>query len=143
MDDIISTYQTYLMYKASSSASWTKLYDIKELPDLIGLPEQIDVTTLSDPEREYIPGIRSNEQKTFLCNYNDTGYDTIAALENQDIDLAVWLGADSSGNPDGSYGKFEGVGRVNAAKPGGGVNAAQDMQVVCTMSQGFKKVASA
>lgn len=137
----ISTYQTYLMYgTGTGTIAWTKLYDIKDVPDLVGLPEQIEVTTLSDPEREYIPGIRDNEQKTFTANYDAAGYDTLVALEGQELDLAVWFGADSDGvTPDGHDGKFVGKGYVNIGKPGGGVNEAHDMQIVCTMTKGFTK----
>ena len=54
-----STYQTYLMYKATTggSATFSKLTDIISLPDLGAPPEQIDVTTLSDRQRKYIPGV--------------------------------------------------------------------------------------
>lgn len=54
----ISTYKTYLMYKATSAATqYTKLIDIKSFPDLGGEPERIDVTTLSDKIRKYTPGV--------------------------------------------------------------------------------------
>ena len=141
----ISTYQTYLMYgTGTSTITWTKLCDIKDIPDLVGLPEQIEVTTLSDPEREYIPGLRSNDQKTFTANYDSDVYDTIEAMAGTEMPLAVWFGASTAGGvdtPDGSNGKFEGKGYVNMAKPGGGVNDPHDMQVVLTMTQGFRKVA--
>lgn len=32
----ISSYKTYLMYKASDSGTYTKLIDIKDFPDLGG-----------------------------------------------------------------------------------------------------------
>lgn len=45
----ISTYQTYLMYKSTtSSATYTKLIDITSFPDLIPPKERIDITSLSD-----------------------------------------------------------------------------------------------
>lgn len=54
----ISTYKTYLMYKATTAATeYTKLLDIKSFPDLGGEPERIDVTTLSDKIRKYTPGV--------------------------------------------------------------------------------------
>ena len=138
------TYQTYLMYgTGSGTITWTKLADIKEVPDLIGLPESVEVTTLSDPEHEYIPGIRANEQKTFPCNYDSATYDTIAAMEGTEYPLAVWIGAQSDGTtPDGHNGKFEGKGYINVGKSGGGVNDPHNMEIVCTMTKGFKKVSS-
>lgn len=32
----ISTYQTYLMYRATSSGTYEKVIDIKDYPDMIG-----------------------------------------------------------------------------------------------------------
>jgi len=65
-------------------------------------------------------------------------------MAGTEMPLAVWFGASTAGGvdtPDGSNGKFEGKGYVNMAKPGAGVNDPHDMQVVCTMTQGFRKVA--
>ena len=47
----ISTYKTYLMYRTNSSGTWAKVVDITSFPDLIGTPERIDITTLSDAQR--------------------------------------------------------------------------------------------
>ena len=44
----ISTYQTYLMYRTTTSDSYTKLIDITNFPDLIPPKERIDITSLSD-----------------------------------------------------------------------------------------------
>ena len=54
----ISSYQTYLMRgtESGNNVTWAKLIDIKEFPDLGGEPERLDITTLSDPMRLYIPG---------------------------------------------------------------------------------------
>ena len=140
----ISTYQTYLMYgtTVNNVTTYSKLCDIKDYPDLIGQPEQIEVTTLSDPEREYIPGIRSNDQKTFTANYDPTDFSTIAALTGE-MPLAIWFGANIVGTtvtPDGHDGKLEGKGKVSLGIPGAGVNDPTNMQVICTMSKGFERV---
>lgn len=47
----ISTYKTYLMYRTTTSGSYAKVIDITSFPDLIGTPERIDITTLSDAQR--------------------------------------------------------------------------------------------
>ena len=55
----MSTYQTYLMLgTGSGTITYSKLIDIKDYPDMFAAPEAIDVTTLSDAFRHYIPGIR-------------------------------------------------------------------------------------
>ena len=43
----ISTYKVFLMHKASSGDTYTKLIDIKDFPDLGSAPSTVDVTTLS------------------------------------------------------------------------------------------------
>ena len=49
----ISTYQTYLMSRANSSAQWAKVIDITSFPDLIPPKERIDITSLSDYMRKH------------------------------------------------------------------------------------------
>lgn len=55
----ISTYKTFLMI--GDGGSWSKLIDIKEFPDLGGVPEMLDTTTMSDGARTYILGIQETE----------------------------------------------------------------------------------
>ena len=55
----ISTYQTYLMYRTTTSGSYDKLIDITSFPDLIPPKERIDITSLSDYMRVYIYGIKA------------------------------------------------------------------------------------
>ena len=44
----ISTYQTYLMYRTTTSGQYDKLIDISSFPDLVPAKERIDITSLSD-----------------------------------------------------------------------------------------------
>jgi hypothetical protein len=44
----ISTYQTYLMYRTATTATFSKVIDITSFPDLIPPKERIDITSLSD-----------------------------------------------------------------------------------------------
>ena len=44
----ISTYQTYLMYRSTTSGEFTKVIDITSFPDLIPPKDRIDITSLSD-----------------------------------------------------------------------------------------------
>ena len=143
MSQAISSFQANLMHgTGSGTLTWTRLVEIKDFPDLIGQPEALEKTTTADAQRTYIEGILGNDQKTFTCNYNPTDYATIAALEGQIIDLAVWFGATKSGTtytPDGSMGKFEGKGYVRAGIPGKGINEVVDMTVTVTLTEGFVK----
>lgn len=128
----ISTYKVFLMKKAASDSAYTKLVDIKDFPDLGGAPEMLETTTLSDGAQTYIPGIQSQDALEFTANYTKTDFDTLKALEDQDLDLAVWLGGTVSNGvatPTGSDGKFEFTGRLSVFVVGGGVNEVVDMTV--------------
>ena len=127
----ISTYKTYLMYKATDSDEYTKLLDISSYPDLGGDPENIDVTTLSDGMRKFIGGIQDTDSLNFDAFYNAADFKKVQALEGKQVDMAVWFGASAAGVPDGSEGKFSFRGEVYAYITGGGVNEAVGMRVTC------------
>ena len=124
----ISTYQTYLMYRTNTSASYAKVIDITNFPDLIGTPERIDITSLSDGQRVYIPGISDREDMTFNANYTADNFKAVKALENNQYYYALYFGS------TGAEGIFEWTGDVRAGVTGGGVNEAVGMTVTCTPS---------
>lgn len=126
----ISTYKSFLMYK--NGGNWEKLVDIKEFPDLGGVPEMLDATTMSDSARVYVMGIQETEAMTFTTNYSLADFNKIKAMEYQICDFAVWLGADvvnEVATPTGVDGKFEFQGYIAVTKTGGGVNEVQDMTI--------------
>lgn len=54
---------------AGTTGAYTKIGNMQEFPDLLGEPETVDVTTLEDSYRHYIPGIQDvggNMGFTFL-----------------------------------------------------------------------------
>lgn len=126
----ISTYKTFLM--KGTGGSWAKLIDIKEFPDLGGVPEMLDTTTMSDGARTYILGIQETEAMTFTANYTLADYSAIKALEGVEQDFAVWMGATVTNDiatPTGVDGKFEFKGYITVTKTGGGVNEVQNMTI--------------
>lgn len=124
----INTYGSYLMH-STDGTTYTKLIDIKDYPDMIEAPEQLDATTLSDPMRVYIPGIKDvSGAIEFTANYSATDFASIQALEGTEGFFAVWFG-ENAGLPDGSKGKFSFKGYPYASKAGGGVNEVSDMKV--------------
>lgn len=128
----ISTYKVFLMKKDTTGDTYKKLVDIKDFPDLGGAPEMLETTTLSDGAQTYIPGIQSQEALEFTANYTKSDFDTLKALEDQDLELAVWLGgtvSNGSVTPTGSDGKFEFTGRLSVFVAGGGVNEVVDMTI--------------
>jgi len=133
----ISTYKTYLMYRTTSTVSFSRVLDITSFPDLIGTPERIDITSLSDAQRVYIPGIQDRDDMTFNANYTANNFQTVKSLEGNNYEYAVWFGATGdvgSETPTGSNGKFSWFGDIRAGVAGGGVNEAVAMTVTCTPS---------
>lgn len=133
----ISTYQTYLMYRSTTSGTFAKVIDITSFPDLIPPKDRIDITSLSDYMRVHIQGIGDTSEFQFGANYTPDNYQAIVALEGKQYEYAVWFGA--SGNagsevPDGHNGKFSWTGELSAGISGGGVNEAVGMTINATPS---------
>ena len=133
----ISTYQTYLMYRTSTTDTFAKVIDITSFPDLIPPKERIDITSLSDYMRVYINGVGDTSEMSFGANYTPDNYSTIVGLEGHVYEYAVWFGATGSAGsetPDGHMGKFSWTGDISAGISGGGVNEAVGMTINCTPS---------
>lgn len=124
----LSTIGSYLMYSADGT-TYAKLLDIKDYPDVINPPEQLQATTLSDEEHWYIPGVKDNGGNIeFTANYTAADFASVKALEGTEAFFAIWFG-DNAGTPDGSDGKFSFKGFPYVAKKGGGVNEVSEMTV--------------
>ena len=101
----ISTIHTALMKgTGTGSITYSKLICISEFPDLGASPEQIDVTTLCDEMRHYVPGVQDTGSLEFKAFYTPTDYSTLV------------------GQPDGHNGKFSFKGDLRVTLDGGGVN---------------------
>lgn len=133
----ISSYKVFLMKKDTGAATFTKLIDIKEFPDLGGTPELLETTTLSDKMQTYIPGIQSLDSLEFKANYTLTDYKALKALEEQDMEYAVWFGGTETGGvltPSGEHGKFKFNGSLSVFAAGGGVNEVVEMTITIAPS---------
>ena len=118
----ISTFGITLMSKGEG-ASYTKLVDIKDFPDLGGAPEMLEATTLSDAMQVYIEGIQSAEALEFTANYTKADYEKIVALKGTETAFAVYFGA------DGTNGKWFFKGYASVRVNGGGVNEVVGMTI--------------
>lgn len=130
----ISTFRTYLMYKASASEDYTKLIDITSTPDLGGTPNMIETTTLSDDTQTFIPGIKQiGDGLEFSANYTKTDYEKLKELEGVQHQYAVWKGGTGTTGatavPDGSDGKWSFTGQMTVFPTGGGVDEAFGMTI--------------
>lgn len=61
--------QTKIFYKTDST--FTEIFLLMEIPELGGAPEKIDVTTLSDKTKKYIPGIKDYGDLVFKFLYDN------------------------------------------------------------------------
>ena len=121
-----STVKTYLMKgTAGTPITYAKLVDIKDYPDLIGAPDPLETTTLSNTQRTYIAGLKNNEQLTFTANYTESDFNTLNSLTGEQL-LAVDFG------DGGSEGRFTFSGYVNVSIIGHGVNEVREMQITIT-----------
>lgn len=110
----ISTYQVTLKYKAQSTGTFAKLVDIKDFPELIPEPNQLETTTLSDDMQTFIPGIKQgNGNMQFTINWDKTTCTTIQGLEGDHL----WFELDFS---DGT--KFTWEGELTLGVPSKGVD---------------------
>lgn len=123
-----STISTYLM-KSSDGTTYSKLLDIKDYPDMIGDPNQIQATTLTDDEHWYVPGVKENDGiLNFLANYDATDFTTVKNAEGTEAYFAIWFG-DNAGTPDGHHGKFSFKGFPFVKLNGKGVDEVREMTV--------------
>ena len=76
--------------------------------------------------------IQDTESMTVTANYTPENFQAVKDLKGQELDLAIWFGATTSGNtdtPDGSYGKFSFKGQIDCYVNGAGVNEVVDMTI--------------
>ena len=129
----ISTMHTFLMHgTGTGTLTYNKLVCISDFPDLGSEPETIDVTTLCDTVRKYIPGVQDTGALTFSAFYTPEAYSTISALADQDEPYAVWFGGTGDGataTPTGDNGKFSFSGTLSVFVNGGGVNDPVSMTI--------------
>jgi len=56
--------------KSAQTASWQKVANVQEIPDLGGISDSVEVTTLSNKAHVYINGIEKyNDSLDFTCLY--------------------------------------------------------------------------
>ena len=109
----ISSYNCVLKWGESSEAVAKKV-DIKDFPDLIGDPNLLETTTLSDAAQTYIPGIKSMDLMTFTTNFTKTDFQACKADEGKTLFYSLEFS-------DGA--KFTWQGQHTMGVPGKGVDA--------------------
>lgn len=102
-----------ILKMGESAEALEKVVDIKDFPDLIGDPNMLETTTLSDEAVTNIPGIRSSDMLTFTCNYTKADFTAV----NEKANTALYYSLEFS---DGS--KFTWQGQHTCGVPGKGVD---------------------
>lgn len=115
----ISTYNAQLKWGTASS-SVAKKVDIKSFGDLIGDPNMLETTTLSDDAQTFIPGIKQQNSIQFVCNYTKTDFTTVKADENTELYFELTF-SDSS--------KFTWQGQFTLGVPGKGVDEVMEFTI--------------
>ena len=129
----ISTYKVFLMKRNKENNQYEKLVDIKATPDLIGQPEQIEVTTMSDRSQKFIPGVEQMEALAFTCNYTKADFKKLWDMRNQEGEFAVFFGGEEQYNgetkPTGTDGVVTFKGTLSPSIPGASVNEGVDITI--------------
>lgn len=120
----MNTYGITLKWGASAEAA-EKVVDIKDFPDLIGEPELLETTTLSDAQVTNIPGIRGSDLLTFTCNYTSADF---AKVKTDESKLLYYVLEFSDGSA------FDWQGQHTCGLPGKGVNEVVDFTINIAVS---------
>ena len=121
----ISVNQTKISYKGGSVTTFTEIKYLMEIPELGSTPEKIDVTTLSDTVKKYIPGIKDYGDLVFKFLYDNSATGNFRLLEGLDKD---GISADFQIEyPDGTTHEFKAIPSVKL--DAGAINGALTFSV--------------
>lgn len=103
-----SANQTKLSCKANGASAFTEIPFLMEVPEFGGTPEKIDVTTLSDTIKQYVPGMKDYGDLVFKFLYDNaettSNYRVLKAIEDSGTAAAFKLEY-----PDGTAHEFEAI----------------------------------
>lgn len=108
----ISTHLCTLKWGASAEQV-KKVIDIKDYPDLMGEPNMLETTTLSDGAQTFIPGIKSMDSMAFTYNYTKETFAAVKADEGKPLFYELAFSDGSTFSWQGSH---------TATLPGKGVD---------------------
>lgn len=121
-----STSLTFLYFKKSTDADFSKLIDITSYPDLFTAPEKLDISTLSSNQKMYTKGMVDLPDYEFGFYYDEDDYNKIKALESDNtVQYQLRFGE------NGEYGKWQWSGGIFATPTGGSVGSVREGKVIC------------
>jgi len=131
-----SANQTRLFHRTGGT-TFVEIPHLMEVPELGGTPEKIDVTTLADTSRRYIPGIKDFGDLVFKFLYDNraagANYRTLKSMEDAGNMVTFQLRY-----PDGATHTFDAVPAVSM--DAGSINGALTFSVSMTMQSGVTVV---
>ena len=98
----ISTYLATLKW-GTTADQVAKVIDIKDFPDLMGEPNMLETTTLSDGAQTFIPGIKSMDSMAFTFNYTKADFAKVKKDENKPLFYALEFSDGSKFTWQGSH----------------------------------------
>lgn len=131
-----SANQTKLSYRTGEN-TFVEIEHLMEIPELGGTPEKIDVTTLSDKVKKYIPGTKDYGDLVFKLLYDNA---------NDSANYRVLKGMDDAGTtatfklayPDGTAHQFNAVPSVKL--DAGAINGALTFSVTMILSSDIETI---
>ena len=106
-----SANQTTLSYRLGASGVFTEIPMLMEVPEVGGAAEKIDVTTLADRSKRYIPGIRDYGDLVFKFLYDNTENGNFRVLKG--MDDTGQIATFQIAYPDGTAHQFDGIPSVS------------------------------
>ena len=112
--------------KSASSAAYTDLPGLKEIPELGYEPEKVENTGLNDPHKMYELGIGDLPDMVYKFKYDNTKADSpyrVMRKEADDLEVLSFQETD----PDGTKVQYDA--QVSVKRTGGAVNGAIDFEL--------------
>ena len=111
--------------KSASSAAYTDLPGLKEIPELGYEPEKVENTGLNDPHKMYELGIGDLPDMVYKLKYDNTKADSPYRVMRKAADDLEVLSFQET-DPDGTKVQYDA--QVSVKRTGGAVNGAIDFE---------------
>ncbi len=136
------SFASFLMKSTTAEGTFTKVMPVKTTPAMLDQKEGVESTTLEDPARTFVEGLRNTPSGyQFTANYTLENARAAEALKNTEQYYAVWLGGtennDGTVTPTGDLGKFICKGTLSWSLNEQAVNAIREMTLTIMPSIGF------
>lgn len=112
--------------KSASSATYTDLPGLKEIPELGYEPEKVENTGLNDPHKMYELGIGDLPDMVYKFKYDNTKADSPYRVMRKAADDLEVLNFQET-DPDGTKVQYDA--QVSVKRTGGAVNGAIDFEL--------------